>query len=705
MTAVVNNIEYYLDFPFNGYCGVKGSAGAIGSITIPATITVNSKSYFVYSLYYRCFYQDTQITAVTIENGVREINTQSFLESNITSIIIPPSVSFLDNTIFKDCRHLTNVVWQSTYSKIGSSNFEGCTSLTSISLPDTIVSIDPFAFKGCTSLTTITLPFGVTAILDEVFRDCTSLVTVNLPSNLLDIYRYAFAGCTSLATIQLPRSLRYLRDFAFADSGLTSVSLPDVLATEAGFFSYIGTNVFDSCRSLTSMTWSPLAKGIPDNTFKNCENLANLTIFDGTTISSSAFDGCVKLKLNTSAPYRGTLNTNAAPGSSLYNYFFPAGSNGFYLNYVFFDAGTYRDTVGDVVYFYDTRTSKAFASAWAGTSNNVTVKSRINVSSSTYTVDSIAGEAFINGFFTSVTVENGISFIGQGAFSQCTFLSSVSLPNTLTSLLPGTFQFNTSLLNIDFIPLSVTYIGDYCFYRSGITNAIMKNSVNLIGFQLFNSCINLLTATISNLIKNVPLTTFGDCTNLVEVTIPDSVYYLFFSFYNCSSLTTININPTTSNLVSIDSSFQNCTSLTSFVIPKNIVFFASDTFQGCTSLASISLPQNLGEFKQGNFSGLTTLQTIEIPPLITDLPSGLFDSCSSLNNIVIPDTVSTIGSSAFFGCTSLEQINIPPLVTNLSDYVFYGCTALSTIEIPSNVQTIGESTFYGCTSLTSVNFT
>ena len=91
-------------------------------------------------------------------------------------------------------------------TKIGTSfinigTFSDCKNLTSVVIPDSVTSIDKGTFKNCTGLTSVTIGSGVTSIGDSAFSGCTSLTNVTIPDNVTFIGNSAFYGCTSLKTV------------------------------------------------------------------------------------------------------------------------------------------------------------------------------------------------------------------------------------------------------------------------------------------------------------------------------------------------------------------------------------------------------------------------------------------------------------------------------------------------------------------------
>ena len=123
--------------------------------------------------------------------------------------------------------------------------FNYCTALSSIVIPDSVTEIEEGAFAECRALTTVVLPNSLTEISDYLFSDCTSLSDILIPASVTEIETGAFQRCTSLLSIVIPDSVTEIEDIAFSQcSALRSVLLP-ASVTE------IGVGAFDKCPNLT----------------------------------------------------------------------------------------------------------------------------------------------------------------------------------------------------------------------------------------------------------------------------------------------------------------------------------------------------------------------------------------------------------------------------------------------------------------------
>ena len=257
---------------------------------------------------------------------------------------------------------------------------------------------------------------------------------------------------------------------------------------------------------------------------------------------------------------------------------------------------------------------------------------------------------------TSIIPDDGtISGIDNYAFYGCTELTSIAIPDIVTS------------------------IGDSAFSEcTGLTSITIPNSVISIGKSAFYGCTGLTSITMSNGITNIGNSAFSGCTGLTSITIPNSV-------------------------TSIDNYvFHNCTGLTSITMSNGITSIGISAFSGCTGLTSITIPNSVASIGNSAFYGCTGLTSIAMSNGITSIGISAFSGCTGLSSITIPNSVATIGNSAFYGCTGLTSITIPNSVTSIGDSAFSGCTGLTGITIPDSVTSIGEFAFSGCTGLTNL---
>jgi hypothetical protein len=284
------------------------------------------------------------------------------------------------------------------------------------------------------------------------------------------------------------------------------------------------------------------------------------------------------------------------------------------------------------------------------------------------------------------SVNFNVTAIGVDAFSNCTALTSVTMPSTVTTI--GNFAFKgcAGLTSIS-IPNTVKFIGSSAFEKcTGLTSVILLNSVTSIGNYVFALCERLRSVTISS-----SLTSIGD-----------------YAFYSCTGLTSITVNWTTP--LSINSSVFDKISLPN--IKLNVPLGTQELYK------TANIWKEFGSFREQVYLPLPnetfTVNGINYVVTKANLPYevAVGSNPKFVGAANIPDTVTTDGSSfavtsissnAFYLSTGLTAITIPPSVTSIEDSAFSNCYFLNSVIISDSVIRIGGSAFYRCESLTSIN--
>lgn len=357
---------------------------------------------------------------------------------------------------------------------------------------------------------------------------------------------------------------------------------------------------------------------------------------------------------------------------NLYNYL-----NGQYINYAHVTYDRNNKYTGDIV-----------------------IPSSVTFNGNTYTVMVIDSRAFQNCTeLTSIKMPKTITKLGSNCFEGCTSLKSVTLSNALTLIEYHAFEGCTSLESISF-----------------------PSSLKEIGYDAFKGCKKLKIAPLPSGLEKLGSSAFEGCSSLESVYIPKGITYYYYDTYRyCSNLKSIVVDSSNPNYDSrnncnaivekaTDIIIQGCNNT---IIPDGIKgFYISCTFQEMKSLTKIHIPSSVENIPNGLFSGCSALNEITVDAnnpnydsrnncnaIINSETNELIQGC---NNTKIPEGVASIASYAFKDFDKLSSIEIPGSVIQLGHYIFQGCTSLKNVVLQSGLQTIGSNTFEGCTSLISI---
>ena len=237
--------------------------------------------------------------------------------------------------------------------------------------------------------------------------------------------------------------------------------------------------------------------------------------------------------------------------------------------------------------------------------------------------------------------------------------------------IPSTVNYNNK-------SYSVTSIGNSAFfYFSGLTSITIPEGVTSIGDGAFEYS-GLTSITIPESVTSIGNDAFGWCSGLTSVTIPDGVTSIGSgTFSGCSSLTSITIPERATSIG--DNAFQNCSGLTSITIPESVTLIGDWAFSDCSGLTSINIPEGVTSIGYGAFYRCSGLTSITIPEGVTSIGKETFWNCSRLTSITIPKSVTSIGNEAFQGCSSLTSVTIPESVTSIGRSAFYDCESLTSV--------------------------
>ena len=672
---------------------------------------------------------------------------------NLTDLKLSDSVISLYDSAFSGCVNLKNIEFGNNVKYIGNNAFLNCKLLSNLTIPESVVNIGESAFKNCTNLISITLNNGLAEIGVAAFEGCyklvelynLSLLDITLGSNTngsvglyaLDIYTNAEeesklvtteSGCIFYNGLEekyiisyvgsdnqliLPGNFNgqdygiYAYAFCYRDN-LTKIVIPDSILS-------IGVSAFDNCKGLTY------------NEYSNGLYLA---------LDSNPYGILIKIKDTTVTSV--TINSGAK----------------MIADCAFMGSNISSITIPDSVISLGERT-------FYGCSNlyNVVIPNGLK---------SIGARAFYAcSAVENISLPESVTSIGDSAFFSCTGLKKLVLPNGIAEI--GTTPFEMCPLEeisipakaISYIPKSnltiVTITSGERLEKNAfkdctkITSISLPDSITCVEKDAFTGCTNL------NYYEDENGTYLGNSNNhhlvlvsaknnkVTEFTLSEKTKIIYDeAFYQFAELKSINLDGITSigraafmyctkleSAVTADSAayigedaFNNCDSLKSFTVPEGVSQILGQTFKDCSNLENVKLPDNIDyiagsafvncpKLKYEEYKGAYYLGNTEKPYLYlikaTDLGTctihedARYVVLSAFNSVEMSTTTGYIGKLSnpyLFLLYGKDNSTVNERTEYIAEYAFTEYsnrelvgTALSTVTIPDSVKYIGESAF------------
>jgi hypothetical protein len=519
---------------------------------------------------------------------------------NIQSVVIKVGVSSVGSCAFSLYENLTSVTLPSSITTIGNSAFLSCESLTSITLPDALMSIGHSAFQR-TNLTSVTIPAGVESIGNQAFKECGQLTDINVESssNYFSSKNGVLFNKNKTTLIQYPNGKTE-----------TAYTIPKNVTT-------IEANAFYSCSKLKLVTIPNSVTNINTYAFGHCGGLSTIVCKATTppTLESNCFSS-VDYEIPVLVP---TESLAAYRANTKWQYF----SN--------------------------------IQSMYCGSSLTWTLIDGVLTISGTGAMTNWSQSADVSWYpvrsdIKSVVIEEGVTSIGDLAFSGCSNMATITIPSSVTS------------------------IGTYAIACSGLQ---------------FISCA-----------AQTPPTCDDECFNSVDksipVYVPDGKVAAYGAATGWSDFSAFKTGSVTA--------FGECGDDLTWLMRDNGTLtiegtgFMWDFATETPFTYSISTAPWFGDGSENE-----TILKVELPEGLTSIGNYAFYKCTKIAQIDVPQAMQIIGDYAFYGCKALATVTIQEFgATEIGKFAFFQCTALKSITLPSTLYTIGEYGFALCTGLTSI---
>ena len=485
-------------------------------------------------------------------------------QTMITDVVIPEGVTYIGREAFAGCSALVRVKIPTSVTQVGANLFEG-TPYDS-TLTGELVYINSILYRCQSDAVTVSIRQGTTVIAEEAFINRVNLAAIVVPDGVSYIGSNAFKNCSALSQIEIPKSVRdivanafdgtkwyedrkhgmiYINDLlyrvpaeiivqseqptgslrdkdaaelaksgvatqiipytdvivqgetttictlAFANTPVQKVQLPSTLTT-------IRYGAFQNCTALKQITLPKSMTFIEGGAFQNCSALSSILVPQNVTyLGASAFSGCTSL---TSATLPEAITRIS---SGLFE-------NCSSLTTV--QASSALTSIG----------SRAFAETSA-------------LSSFTFpqTLTAVGAESFTGSGIVTANLPQSVTYLGAGAFADCTKLVYAQVPAAIQAVRERTFRNCTELKNVS-IPEGIRYIGaaafqndvslqtvdfaqsllticDNAFEGSGVGEGlVLPPALRTIGSRAFAGCMRLTSLTIPTDVRKMGSQAFAD---------------------------------------------------------------------------------------------------------------------------------------------------------------------------------------------------
>ena len=666
-----------------------------------------------------------------------------------------------------------------------------------VSVLDGTRYIEAYAFSDCLDLTEVDLPDSLVSIYSNAFARCQNLRDVDLPYNLEVLNWYSFQDCGALETITIPASLDTLSSVAHYsyNKSLNCTSLQSVIfqgdAPEIGTATFYGDS-FTAYYPAGNSTWTD------DQMYSYGGDITWIPYGDQDLVATGAYaesewtlktDGVLTISGSGVSRknwdnYWDSIQSVVVEagiteiGANTFTGIGDTASVKFLGDAPSFDETAFADAVTIAYYPADNaswteevRRDYGGTVFWTTGAEHEVVRSGQCGEDVFWTLDlegqlKISGEGAMwdyiemtpewepySAMIKEVIVEEGVTTIGDYAFSASGEVSNVQLPDSVYDIGYCSFWNCSKLTSVE-LPQQLDSIDGRAFLGTGLTELELPETLSNLGGESLGSCEALDYVRFTGDAPTIGYNAFFEDTvtayyPLKNDTWTDELLVDYggtvtwvgeFIRKEIASGWSGNTNWTLTNdgVLTVYGSgkmknygygggqpwLDQGVDITSVVIEEGVEGVGSGAFKDLTTLKSVKLPESLTQMGEAAFYG-SGLETIEIPAGLWTIQPYTFKNCADLTSVtfhegnlqkisdgafygtgltelVLPDCLDILDVYAFKGCADLTSITIGSGLTELREAVFYG-TAIPTITIPEGITKIGPYAFKNCVALETID--
>lgn len=549
--------------------------------------------------------------------------------------------------------------------------------------------------------------YRVTALGDGAFTvyglrggwfDYTSIV---LPEGLLEIKANAFSGQSKLTSLVIPGTVKSVKTKFAQMSGISELTFPasvkEMVTIESGRIQKL---TIEGSPTITAGSRDYITGSVTNNIvyfIDNDTSYKNVEI----TLTSAVPPTLPEVTRIQYKAYSGRTTVHVPEGcSDAYN---AAGWNQAEV----LVEGTDHADVDGIRYYHDSHRAIGY-DVVSELNGPLNIPQTVQIGGKTYPVEVLAvrmfegeGESLIKNI-TAITLNEGLTEIGEMGFFNCSKIKELELPASLTTMGSNAFwNIGIKVVCHSAAPLTLPKSTTYSYQFKKCTVIVPVGSVAAY-----------VAATDKGWDESNTYLTFAGLADGVEYRANDTeawVTGVADDTVVADIKDYLSIDGSQMPVTRIDAAFSGKTQLQKVTVPVAVKALPENMFKDCTSLNAVTFASGSQLQTIGKWAFMSTaVAAIEIPEGVTELPDGVFKNCLSLTEITLPPNLVSVGGGCFYNCKALTTVNVCADNLTIADRAFYSCESLETInsanplQLSSDISKLGME-FEGCKSLKAVS--
>lgn len=549
--------------------------------------------------------------------------------------------------------------------------------------------------------------YRVTALGDGAFTvyglrggwfDYTSIV---LPEGLLEIKANAFSGQSKLTSLVIPGTVKSVKTKFAQMSGISELTFPasvkEMVTIESGRIQKL---TIEGSPTITAGSRDYITGSVTNNIvyfIDNDTSYKNVEI----TLTSAVPPTLPEVTRIQYKAYSGRTTVHVPEGcSDAYN---AAGWNQAEV----LVEGTDHADVDGIRYYHDSHRAIGY-DVVSELNGPLNIPQTVQIGGKTYPVEVLAvrmfegeGESLIKNI-TAITLNEGLTEIGEMGFFNCSKIKELELPASLTTMGSNAFwNVGIKVVCHSAAPLTLPKSTTYSYQFKKCTVIVPVGSVAAY-----------VAATDKGWDESNTYLTFAGLADGVEYRANDTeawVTGVADDTVVADIKDYLSIDGSQMPVTRIDAAFRGKTQLQKVTVPVAVKALPENMFKDCTSLNAVTFASGSQLQTIGKWAFMSTaVAAIEIPEGVTELPDGVFKNCLSLTEITLPSNLVSVGGGCFYNCKALTTVNVCADNLTIADRAFYSCESLETInsanplQLSSDISKLGME-FEGCKSLKAVS--